>query len=66
MNAQELTKYVTRLESMITELEKKVKHLTFMMDQKVVQVHDLQIDMVQLQQSLQKPGPVYLDKGVKK
>ena len=66
MNAQELTKYVTRLESRITELEKRVKHLNHMMDAKVVQVHDLQMDIEAFKAACRKPRPVYLDKGVKK
>lgn len=62
MNAQELTKYVTKLENRIIELEKNVKYLNHMIDKYAVRIYDLEIDMKQLQ----KPAPVYLDKGVKK
>lgn len=66
MNAQELTKVVNKIENQIIDIEKTVKYLNSMIDKHFFQICDLQSDMKQVQQDLQKPGPVYLDKEVKK
>ena len=47
MNAQELTKYVAKIENRLIEAEKKIRYLENLTEKQQLKIQDLEIDVRQ-------------------